>query len=164
LVQTARPVASPCHRCEVVRVSRQSLSGLTIALSPASATTPPTACSPPHSLPLCDSALCFVFFLNASLYILRQAAPFPFLPYLPPPSPHPSSLRHIQLCIFLLYLWLHASGGSSADLTTVQLICLRTLTLSALALGRYYFFWTLTQNCSYTSISPFVLLNLLAGP
>jgi len=118
----------------------------------------------PLPSPLCGSALCCLFFLNASLSILRQAAPFPFLPYLSPPSLHPPSLRHIQLCIFLRYFWLHTSGGSSADLSTVQLICLRTPTLSALAFGRYYFFWTLTQHCSYTSISPFVLLNLLAGP
>jgi len=58
---------------------------------------------------------------------------------------------------------LYASDGSSADLTTAQLMCPRTSTLTAPPLGRCYMFWLLTRPCLYTSTFPFVLLGPLAG-
>lgn len=81
VVQTAGPVASPSHRCEVVRVSRQCLSGLTIALSPASATTPPTACFPPPFRYRCVTLLSALYFSST------PRSPFFDKPHLSPSSP-----------------------------------------------------------------------------
>ena len=76
-----------------------------------------------------------------------------------PPSPPPS----FSAVLFPLFLLLYASGGSSADLTTAQLMSPRTPTLTAPPFGRLCSFWFLTHPCSYTSTSLVVLLNLLAG-
>jgi len=125
---------------------------------------PPRRPAPPPSLlPLCDSALCLVLFPRAPLTNLRPVAPAPILPYLPRPPPISSPPPSFSAVLFPLFLLLYAYGGSSADLTTAQLMCPRTPTLTAPPFGRLYSFWFLTHPCSYTRTSLVVLLNTLAG-
>jgi len=135
-------------RCENVRCIRQCLSGATMAISRASATTPPTASPPPPLSNLC------VTLLSASLSFPRRPPPHSFtsrafpsplmsFPVLSHPSPPPV----IFSCSFPFFLFLYTSDGSSADLTTAQLMCPCTSTLTAPPLGQYYMFWLLTRPC-----------------
>ena len=119
-------------RCEDVRCIRQCLSGATMALVPASATTPLTASSPPPLSYICVTlpsvSLCFP--RRPPLHSLTSRTfPSPLMSF--PVLPHPSPPPVMFSCYFPLFLLLYASDGSSADLTTAQLMCPRTSTLTA---------------------------------
>jgi len=141
-------VAPSSCRCQDVRCIRQCLSGATMAISPDSASTPPTA-SPPPPLSYLGATL-----PSASWCLSRRpsphsltsrAFPSPLMSF--PDLPYPSIPPVMFSCSFPLFLFLYASDGSSADLTTAQLMCHRTSTLTAPPLGQYYMFWLLTRPC-----------------